>query len=50
MVVTLKNIEGENLIQDFVQQCAWNNLLITPLRINQKIDIYNKLSEEIHLE
>lgn len=50
MVVTLKNIEGENLIQDFVQQCAWNNLLVTPLKVNQKIDIYNRLSEEIHLE
>lgn len=50
MVVTLKNIEGENLILDFIQQCAWNNLLVTPLHINQKIDIYNKLSEDITLE
>lgn len=50
MVITLKNTEGDNLIQDFIQQCAWNNLLVNPIRVNQKIDIYNKLSEEITLE
>lgn len=50
MVVTLKNINGDNLIQDFIQQCAWNNLLVTPLRISQSIDIYNKMSEDITLE
>lgn len=50
MVVTLKNIEGDNLLQDFIQQCAWNNLMVTQLHINQKIEVYNKLSEDIILE
>ena len=50
MVVTLKNINGDNLIQDFIQQCAWNNILVTPIHINQSIDIYNKMSEDIILE
>ena len=50
MVVTLKNINGDNLIQDFIQQCAWNNLLVTPLHIRQQIEVYNKMTEEIQLE
>lgn len=50
MVVTLKNINGENLIQDFIQQCAWNNLLVTPLHISQSIELFNKMSEELTLE
>lgn len=50
MVITLKNIEGDNLLPDFIQQCAWNNLLVTPLHVSQKIEIYNKLSEEITLD
>ena len=50
MVVTLKNLYGDNLIQDFIQQCAWNNILVTPLRINQTISIYNKLTEDIDLD
>ena len=50
MVVTLKNIQGDNLIQDFIQQCAWNNILVTPLHVDQSIEIYNKMSEDIILE
>ncbi|MDC4234127.1 S8 family peptidase [Pasteurella multocida] len=47
VVVTLKEINGVNRIDDFIKQALLRGWLVNELRIEAKVDIYNKLNEEI---
>lgn len=49
-VVTLKEINGVNRIQEFIQQCQFRGWLVNRLDIENQIDIYNISEEEIEFE
>ena len=50
VVVTLKEINGINRIEDFINRAQLRGWLVTQLRVEERIDTYNKLSEEIKFE
>ena len=50
IVVTLKELNGKNRINDFIQACQMKSILVRPITIQTQVDIYNKIQEEIELE
>lgn len=50
VVVTLKNIKGENRINEFKHSCLLRGYIINDIDIENKIDIYNTAQEEIEFE
>jgi hypothetical protein len=50
VVVTLKEITGQNRINEFIRMCRFQGLLINPVNIESSIDIYNKAQETIEIE
>lgn len=47
VVVTLKEINGENRIDEFIKNCTLNGWLVNKVDIKARIDIYEKVNEEI---
>ncbi len=50
VVVTLKSIDGENRIDDFIKLCMVRGLLVTPVNVQNQVDIYQQAEEEIEFE
>ncbi len=50
VVVTLKEINGDNRIDEFIRSCTLNGWLVTPIDIKNRIDINRKINEEIVFE
>ena len=50
MVIRLKEINGVNRINEFIQQCAFKGWLINKIDIENRIDIYNIAEEEIEFD
>ncbi len=50
LVITLKNIYGENLINEFIQKCAINELLVSSINVEERVRINTKIEEDIELE
>lgn len=50
VVVTLKEINGINRIEDFIQKCSFNGWLVNRISIENRLDIYRKINEEIEFE
>ncbi|WP_423364048.1 S8 family peptidase [Mycoplasma sp. P36-A1] len=50
VVVTLKEINGVNRIDDFIQQCSFKGWLVNRINVENRIDIYQTSEQEIHLE
>ncbi|WP_022819462.1 S8 family peptidase [Fusobacterium russii] len=50
LVITLKEINGANRIEEFIQQCLFRGWLVNRINVENKIDIYNKAEEEIIFE
>ncbi|MCY7009125.1 S8 family peptidase [Fusobacterium simiae] len=50
LVITLKEIDGINRIEEFIQQCLFRGWLVNRINVENKIDIYNKAEEEIIFE
>ena len=50
LVVTLKEINGVNRIDDFIQNCQLRGWLVNKIDIENRIDIYNIAEEDIHFE
>ena len=50
LVITLKEINDVNRIEQFIQQCLFKGWLVNRINIEDKIDIYNKAEEEIIFE
>ena len=50
LVITLKEINGVNRIEQFIQQCLFRGWLVNRINVENKIDIYNKAEEEIIFE
>lgn len=49
-VVTIKEINGINRIDEFIRNCTLNGWLVTPIDVKARIDINQKINEEIELE
>ena len=50
VVITLKDLEGKNRIDQFIQECESNEIFVTPITIENTVDVYNKAQEDIHFE
>lgn len=50
VVITLKEINGVNRIDEFINQCTLRGWLINKIDIENRIDIYNIAEEEIEFE
>lgn len=49
-VITLKEINGVNRIQEFIQQCSAKGWIVNKINVENQIDIYNKAQEELKFE
>ena len=49
VVITLKEINGVNRIEDFIQQCNLRGWLVQRVDIEQQVRLYNKMEEELIL-
>ena len=47
VVVTLKEMNGENRIDDFIKLCMVRGWIVNRIDVQNQIDIYNKAEEEI---
>ncbi len=50
VVITLKEINGVNRIDEFVKNCTLNGWLVNQLDIQTRIDVNQKVNEEIEFE
>jgi hypothetical protein len=50
LVVTLKEVNGVNRINDFMQQARLANWIVSEVNVEAQVDIYQKLQEEVTLE
>ena len=50
LVVTLRNIFGEDKVHDFINQCQLRGWLVNKIDVETRIDIYNTAEEEIHFD
>ncbi len=47
VVITLKEINGVNRIDEFIKSCNLNGWLVNQIDVEQRIDIYEKINEDI---
>ena len=50
VVITLKEINGVNRIDEFIKQCFLKNWLVTSVNVENRIDIYNIAEEEVEFD
>lgn len=50
VVVTLKEINGINRIEDFIKACTLRGWIVNRIDVQNQLDIYASSQEEIHLE
>ena len=50
IVITLKEMYGENRFEDFVSLCQVRGWLVERLDVRSRLDIYTRAEEEIHFE
>ena len=46
-VITLREMNGVNRIDEFIKLCGFNNWLVNPIDIDANLDLYNKTDEDI---
>jgi len=50
VVVTLKEMNGVNRIEEFIQQCSFKGWLVNEIDVENKIDIYETANEELKFD
>ncbi len=50
IVITLREVNGINRIQDFIRACTLRGWIVTELNVQNQVDIYNANQEDIELE
>ena len=50
VVVTLREMNGVNRIEDFIQQCSLRGWLVNRLNVEQRIDVYHTAEETVEFE
>ena len=50
VVVTLREMNGINRIDDFIKMCMMRGWVVTSLDVQTQVDVYNRAEEEITFE
>lgn len=50
LVVTLKELNGVNRIQDFIRNCLLNEWFVNRIDIETRVDIHNIAEEDVHFD
>jgi len=50
VVVTLKEMNGVNRIDEFIRSCTLNGWLVNVIDVVNRVDIHQKVNEEIEWE
>ena len=50
LVITLKELEGKNRIDEFIRQCSFRGWIVNKVNVENIIDIYNRAESEIEFE
>lgn len=50
IVVTLKEMNGQNRIEEFIRLCALRGWLVNRIDVEHRVDVYNKADVEIEFE
>ena len=50
VVVTLKEINGVNRIDEFIRNCTLNGWNVNKIDVNNRVNIHQKMNEEIEFE
>ena len=50
VVVTLREMNGENRIDDFIKMCMMRGWVVSRLDVHTQVDVYVKAEEEITFE
>ena len=50
VVVTLKEINGVNRIDEFIKNCTLNGWLVNEIDVQTRVDINKKVNEDIEFE
>lgn len=50
VVITLKEINNKNRIEEFIQNCHFNKWLVNEINVENKITIHQKVNEDIDFE
>lgn len=50
IVITLKEINGVNRIEEFIRQCSFRGWLVNKIDVENRINIYNVAEEEIEFD
>ena len=50
IVVTLKEINGVNRIDDFIHRCSTREWIVQRINVNELVQIYNIAEEEINFD
>lgn len=50
VVVTLKNIKGENRLEEFKHACLLRGYIVNEVEVQNRLEVYNLAQEEIHLD
>lgn len=50
VVVTLREMNGKNRIDDFIQQASLRGWLVNRLQVENQVDIYNKLNDDVEFD
>lgn len=48
VVITLKDIFGDDHYEEFVQQCQFRGWIVNRINVQERIDIYDKIEEDIN--
>ncbi len=50
VVVTLKEMNGVNRINDFINKCVFRGWIVNPINVESQLDVYAKAEEDIEFE
>ena len=50
IVITLKEINGINRIDEFIRQCYLKSWIVTHVNVENQIDVYNKAEADVEFE
>ncbi len=50
VVITLKEMHGENRIDDFIKLCMMRGWIVNQIDVDNRLDVYNKAEEDLTLE
>ena len=50
LVITLKEINGQNRLEDFIRLCSLRGWIVNRINIENQIEIFNKAEQDIEFE